>query len=116
MSDTADDLAAEWRASTEGDAGSGWSRLDDAASERPDIAWQTIVRAVAFDLTREQLSVLAAGPLEVLLSSHGPDFIDRVEQEAAHNPRFNDLLGGVWRLEMSDDVWSRVQKARHSTW
>jgi len=55
---------------------------------------------------------VAAGPLEVLLSEHGPDFIDRVETEAAHNNRFREALTLVWRLEMTDDVWTRVQKAR----
>ena len=116
MSDTADELAAEWRKSTEGDASSGWSRLDDAAREEPDAAFGAILRAVEFELTPEQLSVLAAGPLEVLLSEHGAAFIERVEAEAAQNARFNYLLGGVWRLGMSEDVWARVQKARHTTW
>jgi hypothetical protein len=116
MPDTADDLAGEWRKSTEGDVGAGWSRLDDAAREEPEVAFAAIRRAVEFELTHEQLSVLAAGPLEVLLSEHGPDFIERVESEAAQNARFNYLLGGVWRLGMTDDVWSRVQKARRETW
>jgi hypothetical protein len=116
MPDTAEELAIEWRKSTGGDASSGWSRLDDAAREEPEGAFAAILRAVEFELTPEQLSVLAAGPLEVLLSEHGPDFIERVEAEAAQNARFNYLLGGVWRLSMSEDVWSRVQKARRETW
>ena len=113
MSDpTAEELAHEWRKSTEGEPTAGWSRLDDAASFSPELAWSAIVCAVGHDLTREQQSILAAGPLEVLLSEHGPDFIDRVETEAAHNNRFREALTLVWRLEMTDDVWTRVQKAR----
>jgi hypothetical protein len=112
---TADELATEWLKSTEGDISLGWSRLENYASEQPEVAFAAILCAVQFELTPDQLSVLAAGPLEILLSEHGPDFIERVESEAAHNPRFNLLLGGVWRLKMTEDVWSRVQKARRQT-
>jgi hypothetical protein len=48
--------------------------------------------------------------VEDLLSQHGPSFIDRVEHEARSNPKFAYLLGGVWRLEITDEVWQRVQK------
>ena len=64
----------------------------------------------------EAFSLLAAGPLEDLLSEHGPVFIDRLEQEATASKRFDHLLGGVWRLSMTDDVWNRVQKARSAVW
>jgi len=116
MQNTADELADEWRKSTKGDVGAGWSRLDGAARYEPEVAYAAILRAVEFELTPEQISVLAAGPLEVLLSQHGPNFIERVESEAAKNARFNYLLGGVWRLGMTEDVWSRVKKARRETW
>jgi len=56
--------------------------------------------------------MLAAGPLEDLLSSFGPDYIDRVETLARDDGRFKLLLGGVWRLGMTDDVWGRMQAAR----
>lgn len=116
MSDTVDELAVEWRKSTEGDVNSGWSRLDDAAAAEPELAFAAILRAIEFELTAEQISVLAAGPLEVLISKHGADFIERVEAEATRNTRFVHLLSGVWRLGMSADVWSRIQKARRETW
>jgi hypothetical protein len=109
---TAEELAQEWRKSTEGDPATGWSRLDDAASSWPEIAWSAILCAVGHDLTPQQRSILAAGPLEVLLSEHGPSFIDRLEAEAARSDHFREILSLVWRLEMTDDVWARVQKAR----
>jgi len=37
--------------------------------------------------------VLAASPLEDLVSEHGPGFIDRVEQRALENRKFRPLLG-----------------------
>ena len=36
--------------------------------------------------------------------------IDRVESEAARDPRFRRVLSGVWKLEMSDAVWDRVRR------
>lgn len=47
--------------------------------------------------------------MENLLSYHGADFIDRVEAQARSNPQFAYFLGGVWRDEMTDEVWARVQ-------
>jgi hypothetical protein len=61
-------------------------------------------------------AVLAAGPLEDLLAYHGSEFIDRVETEARRNPRFRDLLGGVWRNTITDDIWARVEKIRGPGW
>jgi hypothetical protein len=42
--------------------------------------------------------------------------IDRVEELARKNPRFNYLLGGVWKNMMTDDIWFRVEKARLKVW
>jgi hypothetical protein len=75
--------------------------LFDQCHEDPETAWLVILRIIEHDLTPEQMANLAAGPLEDLLSLHGPNFIDRVETEARRNPRFNNLLGGVWQLNMT---------------
>lgn len=88
----------------------------DAVYDSPEVAWQAILEILKRGVDDKQLSLLAAGPLESLLSSHGAQFIERVEQEAARNPSFNHLLGGVWQLEMSQDIWLRVQKARKDVW
>jgi hypothetical protein len=90
--------------------------LFDECLNEPEIAWHTILQILQHDLSPEQIALLAAGPMEDLLSHHGPDFIDRVEAEAKRTPKFNDLLGGVWRLNMADEVWDRVQKARLAAW
>jgi aminoglycoside 6'-N-acetyltransferase I len=75
--------------------------------------WQFILRVYwREDVSEDTLSVLAAGPLEDLLACDGPNFIDRVEQLAKSDAKFNWLLGGVWRNSMTDDVWKRVQAVR----
>ena len=99
----------------------GWV-LNDLAHDRPDLAWEAVKSVVCrYDesalLTEEQtearriLGMTGAGPLEDLLANHGARLIDRVEDEAKRDRRMFWTLGCVWRNSMSDDVWSRVQRA-----
>ena len=94
----------------------GEHTMFDACSEEPETAWQAILELSRRRLTEEQEELLAAGPLETLLSLHGPTFIDRVLKEAESNPPFNHLLGGVWRREMPDEIWEWIVKVRKETW
>jgi hypothetical protein len=88
----------------------------DEADEEPDITWHAILEILKMSLSEDQLALLAAGPLETVLSKHGTSLIDRVEQEARNNSKFNHLLGGVWRQGKPEEVWSRVEKARSEIW
>ena len=88
----------------------------DACFERPEVAWAAILELVDHDLTEDQTALLAAGPLETLLATHGANFIERVEQQARDNPRFSHLLGGVWRSEMPLEIWERVESSRQEVW
>ena len=80
---------------------------DDAES-----VWSAILHLMQHDLSDEQRSWLAAGPIESLLAWHGTQFIDRIEAEAKRSPAFVHVLGGVWRQDMPDDIWQRVESAR----
>lgn len=90
--------------------------LYDVVHYEPEIAWPAILQILTNELTEDQIAVLAAGPLEDLLGVHGLQFIDRIEREAEQNSRFNHLLGGVWKNQMTQDIWERVQKARKEVW
>jgi hypothetical protein len=94
----------------------GDSTMYDVVHDAPEVAWSAILEILQRELTEDQLAVLAAGPLEDLLAVHGPAFIERVEREANRNPRFNQLLGGVWQNEMKSEIWERIQKARKEVW
>jgi hypothetical protein len=94
----------------------GEHTMFDATHDSPEVAWPAILQVLERELTEDQLSVLAAGPLEDLLAVHGPQFIERVESEAARSSRFNHLLGGVWQNQMPQEIWERVQKARRAVW
>ena len=101
---TVDEVVRQWFESDK--------TMFDACTEAPEVAWAAILQILQRELTAKQLSWLAAGPVETLLSHHGPEFIERVEREARQNSRFHHLLGGVWRLGMTQDVWDRLRRAR----
>lgn len=87
------------------------TNVDDLVRDDPERAWlaiQLIFAGCRDDLER---ACLAAGPLEDLLAKHGPLFIDRVEQAAANNNDFRELLAGVWRNGIDHPIWERLQRA-----
>jgi hypothetical protein len=88
-----------------------WSLLRDGES-----LWRFILAVYQRDIPANVAGVLASGPIEDLLAYDGSQFIDRVEELARTDPKFNWLLGGVWRNAMTDDVWQRVQSTRNQMW
>ncbi|MDB5812145.1 MAG: hypothetical protein JWN94_4267 [Betaproteobacteria bacterium] len=114
-----DELAKAWIAYWQhqletdayGKADAGFE-VDRLAREEPETAWPVILailRSIDAIPSSRLFQVLAAGPLEDLLSEHGKRFIARIEAEAEHNPKLKLLLGGVWKNEMSEHGWTRVQ-------
>jgi hypothetical protein len=90
----------------------GWMEFNWAVEEDPEHAWSAILAALEDPRMEASLDVLAAGPLEDLLSLHGDRFIERVERTARSDPKFAWLLGGVWQSKMTLDIWARVQAVR----
>ena len=90
-----------------------WSGKSAGDAEK---LWRFILAAYGREMSDAAMASLAAGPLEDLLAHHGPAYIGRVEELARSEPRFNLLLGGVWRNAMTEDVWRRVQAARLRVW
>lgn len=78
----------------------------------PERALQLILQILERDDTARVVEILSAGPLEDLLSGHGPKMIDAIEDEARRNPKFAFLLGGVWPSDIDPDVWRRVGLVR----
>lgn len=89
----------------------GFDEFEWIVKEYPEHAWRGILAVLADSRAKTHFALLAAGPLEDLLSYHGSAFIERVEKEAKLNPGFASLLAGVWQFEMSEEVWVRVQAA-----
>ncbi len=81
----------------------------EATYENPEVGFELVLNILRRKPTIEIIEVLAAGPLEQLLSNHGELVIEWVEKEAKSNKEFAGLLGGVWQNAMSEDIWNRVQ-------
>jgi len=73
--------------------------------EDPDRAIDMIVAILEIETNPALLSLLAAGPLEDVISM---ETIDRIECEAQANKRFHHLLGGVWYYRASDELKARL--------
>ena len=84
----------------------------------PESLWTLIL--LIHSLAPEDAAILenlSAGPLEMLLVHHGSKMIRLVEEEAERNPQFANLLGGVWKNGMTDEIWARVQAVQdHTGW
>ena len=120
-----DKIVTGWIAGSDAELGSAeYERHVEALDEVMDWMvegegerlWEFVLAAYKRDLSDKVIAMLAAGPLEDLLAKCGVDYIDRVEELARKDPRFNYLLGGVWRNSMTDDVWQRVQAIRNNVW
>lgn len=77
----------------------------DLREEDPGRAIDLIIEILRIETNPALLSLLAAGPLEDVISM---ETIDRIEREAAANKRFHDLLGGVWYYRASDELKARL--------
>ena len=84
-------------------------KLWEFSQDNPELCWELILEILHREPSDKVLGSLAAGPLEDLLVTHGSEFIEKVERQASQDKRFRGLLSGVWKNEMSDDVWDRVQ-------
>ena len=82
--------------------------------EDPDKAIDLIVEILKIETNPVMLSLLAAGPLEDVISM---ETIDRIEREASANKRFHDLLGGVWYYRAPDELKARLDAlVRQNRW
>jgi len=92
-----------------------WEAASDLTKDHPDLALQFVLKVFEKGMSEKMLSMLAAGPLEDLLERNGAVVIDRIETMARQDPKFRDLLGGVWQNAMSNDLWQRVERAANRT-
>ncbi|WFU23920.1 hypothetical protein QA649_38950 [Bradyrhizobium sp. CB1717] len=77
----------------------------DLREEDPDGMIDLILEILKIESNPVLLALLAAGPLEDVISV---GTIDRIEHEARINERFRDLLGGVWYYRASDELKTRL--------
>jgi hypothetical protein len=93
-----------------------WEKLTEMCDSAPETAWDVIQEILGRDHSDQILASIGAGPFEDLMSSHGAQFIDRVEKCARTHPAFKRMLGVVWKNSISDDVWIRIQAIAPPSW
>jgi hypothetical protein len=105
------ELAKVWvaqHALAEKDRDDTWFALDDRERELerdvPDAVIDLALEVLKIEQNPNLLGLFAAGPLENVV---GPLTIDRIEREAAADPRFRELVCGVWYFE-DDDIKPRL--------
>lgn len=89
-----------------------WERVDRVVCfGNPDEAVE-LVLALVRRTPDDLIDYVAAGPVEDVLSYHGPKVVDRILAEARQNTRMRAALRSVWgESRMDPDVWRRVQDA-----
>jgi len=102
-----EEFAEAWMVELRGDISSAVVQMNFSAL--PILQWQFIQKAVKYAESDHELFTIAAGPMEHLLVTHGPDFIDRVEETAKTDAKFAKVLTGVWKHTMQEEVWARLQ-------
>jgi hypothetical protein len=75
------------------------------------MAWLLILKILEITDSEEVMAILAAGHLENFLVHHGEEYIKKVEEESRKNPKFKNLLKGVWKNNIKDGVWGRILKS-----
>ena len=90
--------------------------MDWKFESQSELLWRFVLSSYERKLTDKVVAVLAAGPLEDLISEFGADYIERIETLARCDPKFNFLLGGIWRSDTRDDVWKRIEAVRLKVW
>lgn len=121
MSESHEHLAQAWKAYTEVSIRFGvespeaellsWAfdKIHDLAFHKPHDALDVILEINKITDEEVVLANLAAGPLETLLVHHGKEVIDRVIALAKTEPKFRDLLPGVWGYSIDEGAWERIK-------
>ncbi|WP_306640641.1 DUF6869 domain-containing protein [Sanyastnella coralliicola] len=108
-----DELTSKWIAyQASSDPNLHWAifAFDDLTYNEPHSAWEAIKMTFEKARTAEEIvGMIAAGPLENLLTNHGEMMFSLVAEYTKANPNFKNCLRGVW-LEKSNTVYEKFQR------
>ncbi|MGQ0563603.1 MAG: DUF6869 domain-containing protein [Gemmobacter sp.] len=81
--------------------------------QHPEITLDVVIECLRQATTIDEVGMIAAGPLEQVISMHGQQVIERIEMLAQSSSRFRFALSGVWSQGQDEsEVWRRVLGAR----
>jgi len=97
-----------------------WGKLESAIEHNPKAAFRIIeeihhIISSSEKIDYKLMGLLAAGHLENLLCDKGPEVIGDLEFLASNDEEFRKCLCGVWKSEIDDEIYARVQSCMHPT-
>lgn len=84
----------------------------ELAADNPLEALELVKAILGIEDNPNLLGSLSAGLLDDLIPVEDGPVVDAIVAEAARNPRFMRLLGGVWFSSVSDEVAQRLETVR----
>ena len=94
-----------------------WQQVAWYMSNAPDAAWQFIQEVYRRSMSERQELMFACGPLEDFVHFHAVEYIDQIEALGKAEPKFAELLGGVWyRDTVPQSIWERIETLRGEPW
>ena len=79
------------------------------ALRSPKECWQVVLDILSATNDEWVLTNLGAGPIESMLSFNPEETIAMIEREAPQNSKLRSTLSNVWRNNIPDDTWSKLQ-------
>ena len=111
------ELASMWgalqRLSRRNQTSAAWEALmyfNRLSKRRPARAFDLVLEVLRAEADKPTAMQLNDAFMRALIHAHGPEMIDRIEQEAAVNERFRNLLGGVWHCSAPADLKERLAR------
>jgi len=92
-------------------------RIDELMENAPEACWEFILEAMDKSFEKDKVfACLAAGPLENFIHQWGEEYLEVIYLKTRQDPKFNQLLGGVWGLEELKAVWEKLSPIMNHKW
>lgn len=75
----------------------------------PSECWEVILEVIKKTDNEWVLTNLAAGPLENFLALSPNQAIELLEVEIPKNSKLKNILSGIWKSLIPDEIWDRIQ-------
>lgn len=93
--------------------------VSEICEKDPELAFDFIMEVIekySEEITSQEdgrlsrvINNLAAGPIEDLLVYNGSSIIEKIDEEVKRSPLLRTALRGVWRNNIEQNVWDRLQ-------
>ena len=84
-------------------------------TEHADYAFEIIDAIHELDKDQKHVETFSASLVEDILVHKGYSVIEKIENKAKQDRSFANVLGGVWKSKISEEIWERVQNARDTS-